>query len=86
MTDCPDTSMDFSHMQHQARRFDLGRRTYPTYEALRVPQGVESRDVVLQDGLTAALTAGSEQSEEALLTVLLAITVMETCARDTLTR
>lgn len=63
----------------------MGRRTHPTYEALWVPQGVESRDVVLQNGLTAALTAGSEQREEALLAVLLAITVVESCARDTLT-
>lgn len=65
--------------------FYSGRRTHPTDEALWVPQGAESRDVVLQYGLTAALTAGREQSEEALLTVLLAITVMEACTRDTLT-
>lgn len=66
--------------------FYSGRRTHPADEALRVPQGAESRDVVLQNGLSAALTAGGEQSEEALLTVLLAITVMEPCTRATLTR
>lgn len=55
------------------------RSTHPTYEALWVPERVESWDVVFQNGLAAALTAGSKQSQEALLAVLLALTVMETC-------
>lgn len=55
-----------------------GAVALPTYEALWVPERVESRDVVFQDGLAAALTAGSKQSQKALLAVLLALTVMET--------
>ncbi len=55
------------------------RNTHPAYEALWVPERVESWDVVFQNGLAAALTAGSKQSQEALLAVLLALTVMETC-------
>lgn len=61
------------------------RRTHPTYETLRVPQGVEGRDVALQNGLAAALTARREQSQEAMLAILLAFTVMETWRRHTLT-
>ena len=57
------------------------RNTHPTNEALRVPERVEGWDVVFQDGLAAALTAGRKQSQEALLAILLALTVMETCRR-----
>lgn len=60
----------------------IQRNTHPTYETLWVPQRVESRYVVFQDGLTAALTAWRKQSQEALLAVLLAVTVMEACWRN----
>lgn len=60
------------------------RRTHPADEALWVPQGVESRDVALQNGLAAALATRREQSEEAMLAILLAFPVMEPCTRDTL--
>lgn len=62
--------------------WDIQGNTHPTYEALRVPERVESWYVVFQDGLTAALTARRKQSEEALLAVLLAVTVMEACWRN----
>lgn len=62
--------------------WDIQGNTHPTYEALRVPERVESWYVVFQDGLTAALTAWRKQSQEALLAVLLAVTVMEACWRN----
>lgn len=60
-------------------------RTHPAHEALRVPQGAEGRDVALQNGLAAALTARRKQGEEAMLAVLLAFALMEACARHTRT-
>lgn len=62
--------------------WDIQGNTHPTYEALRVPERVESWYVVFQDGLTTALTAWRKQSQEALLAVLLAVTVMEACWRN----
>lgn len=52
--------------------------TYPAHKALRVPQGVEGRDIVLQDWLGASLATGGEEGQEALLAVLLTLAVMET--------
>lgn len=62
--------------------WDIQRNTHPTYETLWVPQRVESWYVVFQDGLTAALTAWRKHSQEALLAVLQAVTVVEACWRN----
>lgn len=47
-----------------------------------MPQGVEGRDVALQNGLAAALAARREQSEEAMLAKLLAFPLMEAWRGD----
>lgn len=57
---------------------DEGAVALPAHKALRVPQGVEGRDVVLQDWLGASLATGGEEGQEALLAVLLTLAVMET--------
>lgn len=51
--------------------------TLPADEALWVPEGVESGDVILHDGLRAAFTTRRKQRQETLLTVLLSITVVK---------
>lgn len=50
---------------------------HPAHEALRMPEGVEGRDVVLQDGASAATTLGREHVKVVLPTVGLAVLLME---------
>lgn len=50
---------------------------HPAHEALRMPEGVEGRDVVLQDGASAAATLGRKHVEVVLPTVGLAVLLME---------
>lgn len=57
---------------------DEGAVALPADEAVGVPEGAEGGDVVVQDGLGAALAARGEQGQEALLAVLVALAVMET--------
>lgn len=53
------------------------RIAFPANKAFRVPQGIECRDVVLQNGLIAPLAAGGKQLVEVLATVLLPIFLMK---------
>lgn len=50
---------------------------YPAHEALGMPEGVEGRDVVLQDGPGAAAALGREHVEVILPAVGLAIFLVE---------
>lgn len=56
---------------------DEWREALPAHEALRMPEGVEGRDVVLQDGASAAATLGREHVEVVLPTVGLTVLLME---------
>lgn len=53
-------------------------RTHPADEALRVPQTVQSRDVVFQDGPGTATTFWSKHVEVVLSAVGLSILLVET--------
>lgn len=57
---------------------DERRATHPADEALGVPQGVESRDVVLQDGPGTATTFRSKHVKVVLPAERLPILLMET--------
>lgn len=59
--------------------------TFPAYEAIRVPLAIESRDVVLHDWSTAAATFRSKQLEVIVLTVGLAMLLMETIFTERVT-
>lgn len=56
-----------------------GGETHPADEALGVPQGVQGRDVVLQDGSGAAAALGREHVEVVLPAVRLAVLLVEAC-------
>ena len=58
------------------------RSTDPADEALRVPERVECRDVVLQNGSGTATTLRGEHVEVVLPAICLAIFLMETCPED----
>lgn len=56
---------------------DEWREAFPAHEALRMPEGVEGRDVVLQDGPGTAATLGRKHVKVILPAVGLAIFLME---------
>lgn len=56
---------------------DEGREALPAHKAFRVPQGVEGRDVVLQDGTGTAATLGRKHIKIILPAVRLAVFLME---------
>lgn len=56
---------------------DEGCEALPAHKAFRVPEGVEGRDVVLQDGTGTAATLGREHVEVVLPTVGLTVLLME---------
>lgn len=55
-----------------------GREAFPAYEAVRVPERAERRDVVIQNGALAALAARGEQLQEVPATIGAALTLVET--------
>lgn len=55
--------------------------SYPTDKALRVPQGVQGRDVVFQDSPGTASTLGSKHIKVVLAAVGFAILLMKSCQR-----
>lgn len=56
---------------------DEGRETLPAHKAFRMPESVEGRDVVLQDGPGTAATLGCEHVKVILPAVGLAVFLME---------
>lgn len=56
---------------------DEWREAFPTHEALGMPEGVEGRDVVLQDGPGTAATLGREHVKVILPAVGLAVFLVE---------
>lgn len=67
------------HLQELCPHYYTNVHTHPANKAFRVPQGIECRDVVLQNGLIAPLAAGGKQLVEVLATVLLPIFLMKAC-------
>lgn len=56
-----------------------GGETHPADEALGVPEGVQGRDVVLQDGSGTAATLGGKHVEVVLPAERLPVLLMEAC-------
>lgn len=57
--------------------------SYPTDKTFRVPQGVQGRNVVFQDGPGTASTLGSKHVEVVLAAVGFAVLLMKSCQRRT---
>lgn len=55
--------------------------SYPTDKALRVPQGVQGRDVVFQDSPGTASTLGSKHIKVVLAAIGFAILLVKSCQR-----
>lgn len=56
---------------------DTHAHPYPADKTLRVPEGIEGRDVVLQDGAGAPATLGCEHIEVVLAAERLPVLLME---------